>query len=328
MRNIAGRTPQGRTPPAVAPARRSPVTVLTAALAILPLLACPSCKKQEKRDTVATIGVTLLTQQHDFYKDLEAAMRKAATDRNLHLIVHSAEFDPARQTAHVEDFITQKVSAIVICPCDSAGVGQIIRRANRANIPVFTPDIAAEGAAVVAHIASDNVQGGRLAAQTLAKYLDGHGDVVVIDHPEVTSVQDRVRGFVEEMKNHPKINIVDRPSAGGVRDKAYAITENMLQANPDLRGIFAINDDSALGALRAVGDKNIVIIGYDATPEARAAIALGTALRADVVQFPDAIGRRTIEAVAAHLAGEKVDALIPIEVDIVDQASLTTGKKN
>ncbi|MCK6483532.1 MAG: substrate-binding domain-containing protein [Phycisphaerae bacterium] len=279
----------------------------------------------DKPVAMKTVGVSLLTQQHDFYKDLEGAMRAAAGERGLKLIIHSAEFDPARQTAQVEDFITQKVSAIVVCPCDSVGVVQIIKRAYAAGIPAFTADIAAAGGEVIAHIASDNVQGGRLAARTMAAHLDGKGEIVVIDHPEVASVQDRVRGFVEEIAKHPEIKIIDRPSAGGMRDKAYAVAENMLQSRPNLKGIFGINDDSALGALRAVGNRDVIIIGYDATPEAREAIRKGTALKADVVQYPDRIGRRTIEAVADHLEGKPVEKIIPIEVGIVDQASLSGG---
>jgi ABC-type sugar transport system substrate-binding protein len=117
---------------------------------------------------------------------------------------------------------------------------------------------------------------------------------------------------VEEIAKHPQIEIVDRPSAGGLRDKAYAIAQNMLQAHAQLRGIFAINDDTALGALRAVGEAKVVIVGYDATPEAREAILRDSALKADVVQYPDRIGQRTIER-------------IPVDVGIVDQASLSAG---
>jgi ribose transport system substrate-binding protein len=282
-----------------------------------------SCAGEAAGSGRPVVGVSLLTSQHDFYKDLEGAMREAADAAGLELVVTSAEFDPSRQTADVENFITQRFDAIVICPCDSSGVSQVIKRANKTGIPVFTADIAAKGGKVVSHIASNNEQGGRLAAERMAAELNGKGEVVIIDHPEVTSVQDRVRGFTEELAKHPGIKIVDRPSSGGDRDKSHTVTENMLQAHPKLAGIFGINDDCALGALRAVGDRKIVIIGYDAQPEARKAIRAGTALKADVVQYPDQIGRRTIEAIVAHLAGEPVEALIPIEVGLVDRASLS-----
>jgi len=90
-------------------------------------------------------------------------------------------------------------------------------------------------------------------------------------------------------------------------------------------GVFGINDDSALGALRAVeasGRKGIVVIGYDATPEARAAIQRGSALKADVIQHPEAIGSKTIQAIQRHFAGETLEAWIPVEVGVVDKAAL------
>ncbi len=300
---------------------RSSSTALGLAALTLGVLGCGGSAAGSDRQVV---GVSLLTQQHDFYKELEGAMRAAADEAGIRLIVNSAELDPARQASQLEDFITQHVDAIVVCPCDSSGIAPIVRRANGAGIPVFTADIAAQGGEVVSHIASDNVQGGRLAAQRMAELLEGTGRLVIVDHPEVTSVQDRVRGFAEEMAQHPGIEIVDRPSAGGDRDKAYTVAENMLQAYPDLDGIFAINDDLALGALRAVGKRNVVIVGYDGLPEAREAILSGGPLRASVVQFPATIGRRTIEVIVDHLAGRPVNALVPIEVGLIDRASLSS----
>ena len=148
----------------------------------------------------------------------------------------------------------------------------------------------------------------------MAKFLGGKGKVLVIDHPSVSSVQDRTRGFEEALKAFPGITVVDKPSAGGERAKAQAIMEDALTTHADLAGVFGINDNSALGALRAVeaaGRKDVVIIGYDAIPEARAAIRRGSALKADVIQYPRKIGSMTVATIARHFAGEKVDAISP-----------------
>jgi len=102
--------------------------------------------------------------------------------------------------------------------------------------------------------------------------------------------------------------------------------EDMLQAHRDLKGVFGINDDSALGALAvldAAGRKDIVVVGFDATPDAQRAIKAGGALKADVIQYPKKIGHTVIEMIARHLAGEKVPAVVSVEVGLVDQASLT-----
>jgi ribose transport system substrate-binding protein len=293
------------------------VLLVCAAGALLPA----ACGRSQGRKV---IGVSLLTKEHVFYRDLEQGLRETAAKHAFDLIVNSGDWDLARHQAQLENYIVQKVDAIIVCPVDSKGIGPAIQKANAAGIPVFTADIKAEGGKIVSQIASDNVAGGRLAAEYLAKLLDGRGEVAIIDQPITQSVIDRVRGFLEVMAQHPGIRIVARPSGDGVRDRAMKAAEDLLQGFPNLAGIFGINDDSALGALAAVeaaGRKGILIVGYDGIPEARAAILRGSALRADVVQYPKEIGRITIETIARHLAGEAVPPDIPVKVGIVDASN-------
>ena len=272
------------------------------------------------------VGVTLLTQTHTFYKELEDALRKEAAAKNMDLVVVACEMDPTKQAAQLEDFVAQHVDAILAAPCDSDAIGSHLAGPAAAHIPVFTVDIAAHGGTVVSHIASDNVEGGRLAARTLAGLLNDNGRVIVIDHPEVASVQDRTRGFDEEMAKHPGITVVGRPSASGQRARAMAVMEDMLQAHRDLNGVFGINDDSALGALsvlEAAGRSDVVIVGFDATPEAQEAIRKGSALKADVMQYPAKLGTTAIDVIASHLAGQTVPAAVPVAVNVVTAATLS-----
>jgi ribose transport system substrate-binding protein len=276
------------------------------------------------RDARPVVGVTLLTQTHAFFKDLEEGLREEAAARRLDVVVVACEMDPAKQASQIEDFVAQRVAAIIAAPCDSSAIGPHLAGPERAGIPVFTADIAAASGKVVAHVASDNVQGGRLAAQTLAHLIGGKGKVLVIDHPTVASVQDRVRGFQEEMNRQPDIDIVGYPSSDGQRARAMAVMEDMLQAHPDIKGVFGINDDSALGAvavLEAAGRKDVVVVGYDATPEAQAAIKSGGPLKADVIQHPRLIGRTVMKLVADHLAGVQVRPLVAIDVGVVTVAT-------
>jgi ribose transport system substrate-binding protein len=269
--------------------------------------------------------MALLTQTHDFYKDLEQAAREEARARNIELSIVACEMDPAKQAAQLEDFVTQRVAAIVVAPCDSDAIGPHLEAVARAGIPVFTADIAARSGPVVSHVASENENGGRLAAATLARLLGSRGDVLIIDHPTVASVQDRVKGFQEELKKHPGMRIVARPSADGQRAKAMAIMEDMLQSQPRLKGVFGINDDSALGAtavLNAAGRTDVVVVGFDATPQAVAEIKAGGPLKADIAQDPKKIGRTVIELVDRHLKGERVPSMVPVEVAVVDAATL------
>lgn len=296
------------------------------------VLATASCGRADNTGREASrrvIGMALLTQTHDFYKDLEQAATEEARARNFALSIVACEMDPAKQAAQLEDFVTQRVIAIVVAPCDSDAIAPHLDAIERAGIPVFTADIAARGGRVVSHVASDNEKGGRLAAATLARLLDGRGEVLIIDHPTVASVQDRVKGFQEELAQHPGMKIVGRPSADGQRARAMAVMEDMVQAHPNLRGVFGINDDSALGAaavLEAAGRKDIVIVGFDATPEAVAAIKAGGPLKADIAQDPKTIGRTVIELVDRHLKGEQVPAIVAVPVAVVDATSLAAAK--
>lgn len=271
------------------------------------------------------IGVSLLTRTHPFYQDLEAGLQEAAQNAGYQLLVTAGEFDVAKQKDQIQDFIVRKVNAIIVSPCDSKSIGTAIKEANDAGIPVFTADIAclAEGVKVISHIASDNVAGGRLAAQAIAQALNGTGKVAIIDHPEVESVIQRVSGFEDELAKYPNIQIVAKLSGHGVKDQAFRTAEDILQAHPDLNAIFGINDDSALGALAAVEKAGksgrVIIVGFDAVPEAREAIAAGK-IYADVIQQPREIGRNTIKAVSDYFSGNDVSPTILIPCSLFTQS--------
>lgn len=307
-------------------------------LAMLVLM-CAACQQSNQQSSqpnnslnvsAKRIGVTLLTKEHEFYRDLEAGLNDAAKQNNFQLTITSGDFDLAKQQSQIENFILQRMDAIIVCPADTKGIAPAIEAANAANIPVFTADIAASGGRVVSHIASDNLAGGRLAAEYIAKALNGQGSVGIIAQPEVQSTIDREQGFREALKQHAGIKIVSGLNGEGKRDRALKAAEDMLQAHADLKAIFAINDDSALGALSAAEARNrkdLIIVGYDATPEAVRAITSNTQLKADVAQQPQAIGRRTIEAVVTHFAGTKPAPVITVPVRIVDATNAATLDK-
>ncbi len=296
---------------------------ITACLAAAALVA--GCARKTAH-TRPQIGVTLLTEAHVFYQDLKKGLQAGADSLGMDLHVVAGEWDLARQTSQVENFVTQKMDAIVIAPVDTRGIVSAVEEANRAGIPVFTVDISAAGGHVTSHIASDNAQGGRLVGDYLAKLLKGRGDIAILDQPTVSSVIDRVRGFREAIAQYPNIRIVAAPAVErGLRDVAKNKMDNLLQAHPTLAAVFGSNDDCALGALasiRAAGRTDVLIVGFDATPEARSAIEEGGPLKADAIQHPEVIGRRTIETIAQALRGAPVPPLVAVPVGIVDRDSL------
>ena len=275
-----------------------------------------------------TIGVSIQNREAQFYQDMESGMRSEAAKFGYSLIVVDAGRDNAKQQSQVEDFISKRVDAIVLTPYDSAAIGSAIAEANSAGIPVFTADIASTSTQghVVAHVASDNVQGGFTAGTLMCAAIGGRGAVAILDEPEVTSVQDRVRGFKNAISQKcPGVTIVGDIDSGGTRDKASSDTGDILQAHRDLKGIFGINDDSALGALAAVRAANmtgkIAIVGYDATPEARTAIGQGE-MYGDAIQYPAKIGATTIDTIAAYFAGKKPPPVVKIGVGAFTKSSL------
>jgi len=297
---------------------------------MLVFLAAVDCGKkrserQAKQENQLTIGVSLLTRTHPFYQDLEAGLREGAAKHGYELLVTAGEFDVAKQKDQLQDFIVRKVNAIIVAPCDSRSIGTSIKAANDAGIPVFTADIAclAEGVNIVSHVASDNVAGGRLAAQAVIGATVGMGKVAIIDHPEVESVIQRVKGFEEELATAPGLEIVAKLSGHGVKDQAFRTAEDILQAHPDLTAIFGINDDSALGALAAVEKAGklgkVTIVGFDAVPEAREAIKAGR-IYADVIQQPREIGQKTIETINTYISGAAVAPSILIPCALFTQA--------
>lgn len=269
------------------------------------------------------LGISLLTLRHQFYLDLKEGIEKTAKDVQVEVNIKDSMMDLNKQVSDLEEFILDGVDAIIVSPCDSKGLNATINKAKSANIPVITLDITADGADVDAFVASDNIMGGRLAAEYMVKILGKKGKIAIIGHSVITSAIDRVKGFKEYIGKYPDIEIVAELDAGGLRDKAVVATEELLQAHLDLKGIFAINDDSALGALSAVEDAGrsdkIFIVGFDATPEAQERIKQDTALKADIIQFPKEIGRIGIETALKVIKGQKVEKNTMVRVGILDK---------
>jgi ribose transport system substrate-binding protein len=281
------------------------------------------------------IGVSVLTMTNPFFKEIVDTMTDEAKKNGMEVVAVSGEFDPARQYGQVKEFIVKKVSAIVLTPCDSKAVGAAIKEANAAGIPVFTADIAcvADDAKVVTHIATDNYAGGRAAADAIMKGLNNRGRVAIIDHPVVESVMLRTKGFRDELREKGSpIEIVGAYPGKGSKDESFKVTQDVLTANKDLAGIFAINDPSALGAYAAVEKAGlagkIVIVGFDGQLEGKRAIRDGKVF-ADPIQFPDRIGRQTVQAIVGYLEGKRPEKqiLIPTQLYYRADAEWDSGLK-
>jgi ribose transport system substrate-binding protein len=277
--------------------------------------------------TKGTIAASLLTLENPFFRVIGDNITSAAKEAGHDAIILSADKDPAKQANQVKDFIVKKVVAIVLSPCESRAIIPAIKEANEAGIPVFTVDIPVEdpqgnGVQIVSQIATDNYGGGREAGQAMIETLGEQGGKVAILHfKQAQSCRLRVSGFRDVIDAHNaatnnRIEIVAELEAGGSKDQGFKAAEDAVQAHADLRGIFAINDPSALGA-RAALEKagkasEITIIGFDGQPEGKQAIKDGQ-IYADPIQFPEKMGTGVVEAILRYYRGEEVAAeqLIP-----------------
>lgn len=278
-----------------------------------------------------TIGVSMLTLDNPFFKVIGDTVAAEGKKRGYETILVSGDKDVAKQSNQIKDFIVKKVAAIVLSPCDSKSIVPVIQEANAAGIPVFTVDIPCNepGVKIVTQVATDNFGGGKEAAAAMIEALgEAGGKVAVLHFKQAESCQLRVKGFREVIDAHnasgkAKIEIVAELESGGAKDQGYKAAEDALQANADLRGVFAINDPAALGA-RAAMEKagkaeQVVIVGFDGQPEGKQAIKEGK-IYADPIQFPAKMGVKIVEAIIAHSKGEAVPPQTLIPTSLYRQA--------
>lgn len=268
-----------------------------------------------------TLGLVISTLNNPFFVTLRDGAQAAADAAGVKLIVVDAQDDSAKMTAGIEDLINKKVSALLINPTDSDAVVPSIQKANEAKIPVFTVDRGANGGTVVSHIASDNVAGGKMAAEFLCKTIGGKGNVVELQGIAGSSAaRDRGQGFNDYMAASCKdAKIVAQQTANFNRDEGLSVFENILQAQPEIAAVFAHNDEMILGAVQAAEAAKrdgIVFVGFDAVDDAVAAVKDGK-LAATVAQQPDLMGKLAVETALKSLGGEKVEANIPVDLSLV-----------
>lgn len=300
--------------------------LLMAAMMTIVLAACSmdsgsSSNKNEVNDGASKqtkkIGLSISTLNNPFFVTLSDAAEAQAQSNGATLTVADAQDDASKQASDVENLIQKGVDLIIINPVDSASVATAVEAANNANIPVITVDRSAEGGEVVAHIASDNVAGGELAGDYLMTLIDEGAQIAMLEGVAGSSAaRDRGEGFLNIVEG--KVNLVASQTANFNRTEGLTVMENILQANPDVKAVFAQNDEMALGALEAISaaNKDTVVIGFDATEDAVAKVQAGE-LAATVAQQPALIGEKAIETAVKVLNGESVEANIPVDLELV-----------
>ncbi|MCG9105566.1 ribose ABC transporter substrate-binding protein RbsB [Laribacter hongkongensis] len=268
------------------------------------------------------IGLAVSTQSNPFFVTLKKGAEEEAQKQGLTLITVDAQDDPAKQIASIEDLIQKKVKVILVNPTDSDAVVGAVKAANAAGIPVVTLDRSVNGGDVASHVASDNVAGGKMAAEYLLEKIGNQGDVVELEGiPGASAARERGQGFHDVIDQAKDVKVVGRQPADFDRAKGLSVMENILQANKNVKGVFAHNDEMALGAvqaLEAAGMKDVTVVGFDATDDAVNAVKAGK-MSATVAQKPELIGKTAVDAAKKIIDGKPVDKSLPVPLDLVKQ---------
>jgi ribose transport system substrate-binding protein len=279
--------------------------------------------------------MTFMNLSNPFFTSIRDVTLGLAETARIKVIVNGAEMDASKQLDILQNYVEQKVSCILLNPVDSAAVAAGVKAANAAKIPVVTFDVDAARGTVACFVESNNRLAGQLCAETLGLRLKGKGKVIVLDHPTVTSVQERVAGFEEVLRRKfPGVKVLVKQEGGAALEPGRQTMESLLTGYPQVDAVFAINDPCALGAAQAlVAAKRteVFIVSIDGAPEAIDAIRQGGPLVCSVAQFPQEIGRVAFTSAQRIVRGEAVPKHIRIPVMPVTKETLAdypgwTGK--
>ncbi|MGL4711594.1 MAG: ribose ABC transporter substrate-binding protein RbsB [Shewanella sp.] len=267
-----------------------------------------------------TLAMVVSTLNNPFFVTMKEGAEAKAQELGYRLIVLDSQNDPSKELANVEDLVVRGVKAILINPTDSDAVANAIRLANNSNIPLMTLDRGANHGNVVSHIASDNVAGGKLAAEFIAQRLGADAKVIQLEGIAGTSAaRERGKGFSQGAVEH-KLTILASQPADFDRTKGLNVLENLLISNRNANAVFAQNDEMALGAVRAAqaAGKSLLIVGFDGTEEGIAMVKRKR-LAATIAQQPELIGALGVESADKLLKGQMVEAYIPVPLKVISQ---------
>ncbi|MDU5150135.1 ribose ABC transporter substrate-binding protein RbsB [uncultured Anaerococcus sp.] len=274
-------------------------------------------QEEKAKDGDIKIGVSLSTLNNPFFVSIREGVEEVAQNENVETVITDAQNDSSTQNNQVEDLITQGVDLIVINPVDSTAISTSVQKANEANIPVICVDRKSDEGELVSFIASNNVEGGKLAGEYILEKVGENDEVIQLEGiPGASSTRERGEGFTEATDG--KINLLASQTANFDRAEGMTVMENLLQAHPDVKAVFCQNDEMALGASEAVkaSGKDVTIVGFDGNDDAIKAVEEGM-LSATVAQKPQEMGKLAIETALKYLKGEQVEEQVDSPLELI-----------
>lgn len=264
-----------------------------------------------------TIGLSISTQNNPFFVTLAEGAKKAADSAGVQLTIVDASDDATKQVSDIEDLVSKNISVLIVNPVDSDAISGAVAAAKSNGVAVISVDRVVNNVEIDCQIASDNVEGARMATQYI---VDKLGEGIKVAELQGTSgasaAIDRSEGFHKVADS--KLNVVASQTANFNRTEGMSVMENMLQADGDIKAVFAANDEMALGAVEAISGagKNVLVVGFDATDDAIAAVKAGR-MAATVAQQPELIGSTAVENAVNLINGVSIPSSIPVEVTLI-----------
>jgi ribose transport system substrate-binding protein len=269
--------------------------------------------------------------QHQFWQAVKAGAEQAAKEHKVKVTFEGPESEAMvdKQIDMLSAALAKNPKAIGFAALDSKAAIPLLKKAQAAKIPVIAFDSGVDSDIPVTTATTNNKAAAAMAADKLAELIGKEGDVAVVAHDQTSRTGvDRRDGFVERMKSaYPKVKIVSVQYGGGDHLKSTEVTKSILQANPNLKGIFGTNEGSAIGVANGVREmkRKLVVVGYDSGKQQKDAIKDGTIAGA-ITQNPVGIGYKTVEAAVKALKGEKLPKVIDTGFYWYDKSNINDPK--
>ncbi len=269
--------------------------------------------------------------QHQFWQAVKAGAEQQAKADNVKITFEGPETEAMvdKQIDMLSADLAKKPQAIGFAALDSKAAIPLLKKAQSEKIPVIAFDSGVDSDIPLTTCRTDSVAAAATAADKMAEAIGGSGEVAVIVHDQTSRTGiDRRDGFVNRIKEkYPNIKIVSVQYGGGDHLKSAEIAKAMIQANPNLKGIFGANEGSAEGAAIGVKEsgKKLVLIGFDLGKEQKEDINSGLMLGA-ITQNPVGIGKCTVDSAVKALKGEKLPAVIDTGFYWYDKSNMTDPK--
>jgi ribose transport system substrate-binding protein len=275
-----------------------------------------------------TLGAVLPMFSHPFFVAQQTGLEDAAKAHKIAIDVRDGQDDDQKQIVQVEALVNLKCAAIILCPRDESALAPAVESANRANIPVITMNRRVQGGKVVAYVGADDADGGRAQGEELARALGPKGGKIIYlqGTPGSSPQVSREKGLKEVLARHPEIEIASDQFTNFQEDKAKAVMTGLVRRfkSGEIRAIVAQADELALPAAevaRGEGWKDLIVIGFNGTTDAFAAIRNGQ-MHATILQDAADQARKAVDLAVDHLAGKTVPVEIITPLPVVTKANI------